>query len=78
MSKAVPLKLKENIFEDTEKIRSHFHVTRNAYINEAVDYFNAIKKRALLRDKLRHESALVRRESMRVLSEFEALDDHGL
>jgi hypothetical protein len=48
---------------------------RNAYINKAVSYFNEYNKRSLLKKQLAKESKLVSEESMRVLREFEAIED---
>ncbi len=46
---------------------------RNRYINEAIDHYNGIQRRLLLREELRRESGLVRMESMEVLRGFEDL-----
>jgi len=48
---------------------------RNAYINEAVAHFNRLHRRRLLGEVLARESAAVRDESLRVLAEFERIED---
>ena len=43
---------------------------KNRYINDAIDYYNRIQKRAILEKKLKKESDLVKTESMSVLKDF--------
>ncbi|POY36301.1 hypothetical protein C3K47_11140 [Solitalea longa] len=73
--KTLSLKLETGIFSDVEKITEALHIPRNRYINEALDAYNQVQKRNLLKEKFKKESALVRSESIKVLSEFEALND---
>ncbi len=73
--KNLSLKIDENIFQDTEKIISKIKKNRNRYINEAVEFYNMLHKRKILTKQLEKESRLVRDESMKVLSEFESLQD---
>ena len=75
MSKALSLKLKENIFDDIEELISQIKIPRNKYINEAIDFYNKVNKRRLLSKQLEKESKLVRENSMEVLKEFELLED---
>jgi len=75
MYKNLSLKLEENIYLDTEKIRKKIKTPRNTYINSAVDHFNKLHMRKTLKDKLQKESKLVSRESLKVLQEFEKLSD---
>ena len=72
--KTVSLKIDDSIFIETEKILSRLKVPRNRYINEAIDYYNRIKKRQILEQKLKRESELVKKESLNVLKDFEKLD----
>lgn len=74
--KTLSLRLNDSVFQETEKVVAIIHKPRNKYINEALDYYNKIQKRALLFKKLENESNLVKKESMKVLSEFEALYDN--
>jgi hypothetical protein len=75
--KTLSLKLDDNIFDETEDLLTKVKKSRNRYINEAVDYYNRINKRNLIARKLTKESKLVKKESLLVLSEFEALQDEN-
>ncbi|MBP1672653.1 MAG: hypothetical protein H6Q25_468 [Bacteroidetes bacterium] len=72
--KTISLKIDTLIFGETEMILSHLKIPRNRYINEALAYYNAIKNRQLLEKQLQKESALVQKESINILNEFEGLD----
>ena len=72
--KTVSLKIDESIFVETEKILSKIKISRNRYINEAIDYYNNAQKRQVLEKQLKAESELVKKESMSVLKEFEKSD----
>ena len=63
----------EKIFQETEKILSKVRKNRNRYINDAVEFYNVLQRRRILKNQLKTESKLVRDESMRVLEEFESL-----
>ena len=75
--KTLSLKLDDNIFDETEDLLTKVKKSRNRYINEAVDYYNRINKRNIIARKLAKESKLVKKESLLVLSEFEALHDEN-
>ncbi|MGA2506166.1 MAG: hypothetical protein ABSF80_01650 [Chitinispirillaceae bacterium] len=75
MSKALSLKLREDVFERVEKITRQAHIPRNTYINRALDFYNAYNERKLLRKQLRRESFMVREDSVRILHDFEKLED---
>lgn len=75
--KTLSLKLDDDIFNETEDVLTKVKKSRNRYINEAVDYYNRINKRNLIAKKLTKESKLVKKESLLVLSEFEALQDEN-
>jgi predicted transcriptional regulator len=72
--KTVSLKIDDSVFGETEKILSRIKKTRNRYINEALDYYNRHQRRMILEKKLKNESALVEKESLSVLNEFERID----
>jgi hypothetical protein len=72
--KTVSLKIDDSIFGETEKILSKIKKPRNRYINDAIDFYNRIQKRALLEKKLKKESDLVKADSMDVLKDFEEID----
>ncbi len=75
MSKALSLKLKEEIFKETEELLERLDRSRNAYINQAIAFYDEYKKRQLLKAQLEEESRLVAENSMEVLRELEALED---
>jgi len=75
--KTLSLKLDDNIFNDTEQVRTRVKKSRNRYINEAVDYYNRLNQRSILAGKLSGESKLVKEESLFVLAEFEKFNDEG-
>jgi hypothetical protein len=72
--KTVSLKIDDSVFRETEKILSRIKVPRNRYINEALEFYNRIKKRQLLEHKLERESDLVKGESLNALMDFETID----
>jgi hypothetical protein len=74
--KTLSLKLDEKVYSDTEEILSKLKKPRNRYINEAIEFYNAVKKKELIAKQLAFESKLVSEESMKVLKEFEETDDY--
>lgn len=75
MSKNLSLKLKDEIFNEVEEITKQFQLHRNAYINDALAFYNRIQKRRLLKEKLHYESELVKHSSLEILEEFERIED---
>ena len=75
MSKVLSLKMQDNIYQETEGVLHKIRVPRNAYINAAVQFYNKLQKRALLKKELVIESQIVRDNSMEVLETFEAFED---
>jgi hypothetical protein len=73
--KVLSLKLDEAIYEEAEKLTAQMHLPRNRYINEAVKLYNLINHRRFLKKQLEGESALVSKDSMDILREFEQLTD---
>ena len=72
--KTVSLKIEDSIFGETEKILSRISISRNRYINEAIENYNKVQKRQILEKKLKAESELVQKDSMNVLKDFEKMD----
>ena len=72
--KIVSLKIDDSIFVETEKILSRISISRNRYINEAIEFYNKVQRRQILEEKLKAESQLVKDESMNILKEFEKVD----
>lgn len=75
MSKALSLKLREDVFKQVEEITRRVHIPRNTYINRALDFYNNYNRRKLLGKQLKKESRIVRDDSIRILHEFEKLED---
>ncbi len=73
--KNLSLKLQDAIFNETEMLVGVLKKNRNAYLNEALAFYNRYQKRRLLAEQLRLESALVADSSLEVLAEFEAIED---
>lgn len=73
--KSISLKLQDHILHETEALLEHLQTSRNKYINEAVAFYNQHHTRKLLEKQLAKESALVAKDSMKVLAEFEQLED---
>jgi len=73
--KNLSLKLEDDIFLETEKIVARVKKNRNRYINEAIEFYNRLHKRRLLSKQLTKESKLVSEDSLKVLAEFEKLND---
>ena len=75
MSKALSLKLQDGVYEETEEILRKSRKARNAYFNEAINLYNKLWRRKLLKRELTRESALVSADSLEVLEVFERLED---
>ncbi len=74
--KTISLRIDDAIFEETEKILASIKISRNRYINEAIDSYNRIQQRMMREERLRKESGLVRADSVMVLNELENLLDN--
>jgi hypothetical protein len=72
--KTVSLKIDDSVFGETEKILRRIKIPRNRYINEALEFYNRIKKRQIIEHKLKRESDLVKEESLNALRDFEIID----
>ena len=75
MSKTLSLKLKDDVFAETEDIIKSIHKPRNTYINEALSFYNKFIRRKILKNRLKKESRLVSESSMEVLRELELIED---
>lgn len=75
MSKVLSLKLKDEIFREAEEILRQNKRPRNAYLNEAINFYNKLWKRKLLKRVLARDSALVAGDSLEVLNCFEQIED---
>jgi len=75
MSKNLSLKVQDEIFEETERVLKKVKRPRNAYINEAIHFYNKLIARRLLKNRLVRESNIVAADSMVVLEEFEKFEE---
>ncbi len=75
--KTVSLKIDNSIFGETEKIVSDIKISRNRYINDALEFYNKVQRKKILEQQLALESKLVGEESMEVLKEFESLENEN-
>ena len=76
MSKVLTLKLKDEIFEAVEKVLKKEGIPRNRYINNAIDYYNKLNRRRILKSQYLTEAELVQDSSLEVLEEFEQFEEN--
>lgn len=72
--KTVSLKIDNSIYQELDSILQGFKMSRNRYINNAIEHYNSIQRLKLLEDELAKESKLVSSESMKVLKEFSEIE----
>ena len=75
MSKILSLKVQDEIFEETERVLRKVKPPRNAYINEAIHFYNKLFARRILKAQLLKESTMVAKDSIAVLEEFEKFEE---
>jgi len=75
MSKMLSLKVKDDVFAETEDIIGSLQKPRNAYINEALSFYNKFIKRRLLKEQLKKESQMISESSLEALRELELIED---
>lgn len=73
--KTLSLKLDDDIFEETDRLAGKLKMARNRYINEALQVFNLLNERRLLKQKLSQESRAISKDSMEILKELEKITD---
>lgn len=71
------IQIDEAVLSETEKLLSRLQLKRDEYINQAVALLNKLQKRKMLGEQLELESKMVQAESMKILAEFESLDDEA-
>ena len=74
--KTLSLKLDDSIFQETERVLLKLKKPRNRYINEALLYYNKLQKKRLLAKMIEAESRLVQVESLKILAEFDNIEDY--
>ena len=72
--KTVSLKIDDPIFEETENVLSQIKISRNRYINEALEYYNKLQRRQILEKRLKSDSDLFKNDSIKILKDFERID----
>lgn len=75
MSKALSLKMEDQIFKETEQVLHKIRVPRNAYINQAVHFYNRWQKRLLTKKKFQKDVKLLKQDTLDAIREFELLED---
>ena len=71
MSKAISLKIEDQIFDKTEELISELKISRNKYINDALESYNRMKEMEKINALLVKASILVRDNSIEVMRDFE-------
>jgi len=75
MSKTLSLKMRDDVFSETEEVIGTIHTSRNAYINDALSFYNKFIKRILVKKQLKKESGAVLESSLEALRELELIED---
>lgn len=75
MSRTLSLKMRDDVFSETEEVIETMHTSRNAYINDALSFYNKFMKRRILKKRLKKESCLVSESSLEALRELELIED---
>ncbi len=73
--KILSLKLQEPLYLELESLIAQLQKNRNAYLNEAVEYYNKVQRRRLLEKQLEEECLLVKDADYEVFKEMEAMED---
>lgn len=71
MSKAISLKIEDQIFDKTEELISELKISRNKYINDALESYNRMEEMEKVNALLVKASILVRDNSIEVMQDFE-------
>lgn len=75
MSKLLSLKMDDRVFAETESVLRKIKIPRNAYVNQAVDFYNRCQKRLLVKKKLQKDVRLLKEDTREFLKSFELLED---
>lgn len=71
MSKAISLKIEDQIFDKTEELISGLKISRNKYINDSLENYNRMEEMEKVTALLVKASILVRDNSIEVMQDFE-------
>jgi hypothetical protein len=69
------LKLDEEVFSEVERNLKLLKISRNAYINEALNFFNKLNKKKEIRQLIKEDIKKLGNADMEVLNDFEVLED---
>jgi BioD-like phosphotransacetylase family protein len=69
------LKLDEEVFSEVERNLKFLKISRNAYINEALNFFNKLNKKKEIRQLIKEDIKKLGNADMEVLNDFEVLED---
>lgn len=72
--KSISIIFQEHTLEETDSILEQLEISRDQYINEAINFYNKYQKRRLLEEQLAKESVIVSKDSLEVLGKFESLN----
>ena len=78
MTRLISLKIEEGELRKVDHSAQTVGVSRNAYINKALRFFNHLYERRLLAKELRRESEQVGQASSAVIRAFETFQGEGL
>lgn len=73
--KNIALKVQDTVFEETELVLKNLTLSRNTYINEAIDFYNKYQHRKILAEKLLKEARLANITSKEILFDLDQLPD---
>jgi len=65
----------DRVFAETESVLRKIKIPRNAYVNQAVDFYNRCQKRLLAKKKLQKDVQLLKEDTREFLKSFELLGD---
>lgn len=71
----VSIRLPDELLKEADKRADEMHVPRAEYIRRAIESLNAETAAKQRRNRLMEASRRVRKESMRVNAEFDAIED---
>ena len=72
--KSLSLNLAEAILAETDAIVKQESISRNKYISDAITYYNKLKNRKKLSEKMKKATTIIGSSSLDVLQEFEDID----
>jgi len=75
LSKALSLKLRDEVFHEAEEILRQSKRPRNAYFNEAINFYNRLWKRKLLKRTLARGEAALKEPSDILVDQVRAIDN---